>query len=112
MLSKIRSCGLMGIDGYIVEVETDIGNGIPGFEIVGLADVAVKESKERVKAAIRNSSFDFPVRRITVNLAPASKKKEGSSFDRSGITRGPTGLKQDTFQRQDTVLPLRQKEAT
>lgn len=81
MLSKIKSCGLMGIDGYIVEVETDISNGIPGFEIVGLADVAVKESKERVKAAIKNTGFEFPTRRITVNMAPANQKKEGSSFD-------------------------------
>jgi len=81
MLSKIKSCGLIGIDGYIVEVETDISNGIPAFEIVGLGDVAVKESKERVRAAIKNIGFEFPVRRITVNLAPASQKKEGSAFD-------------------------------
>jgi magnesium chelatase family protein len=81
MLSKIKSCGLIGIDGYIVEVETDISNGIPAFEIVGLGDAAVKESKERVRAAIKNTGFKFPTRRITVNLAPAGLKKEGSSFD-------------------------------
>jgi magnesium chelatase family protein len=81
MLSKIKSCGLMGINGYIIEVETDISNGIPAFEIVGLADVAVKESKERVRSAIKNSGFDFPLRRITLNLAPANIKKEGSAFD-------------------------------
>jgi len=81
MLSKINSCGLLGIDGYVIEVETDISNGIPTFEIVGLADTAVRESKERVRAAVRNSGLEFPVRRITVNLAPASTRKEGSAFD-------------------------------
>jgi len=81
MLSKMKSCGLVGIDGYIIEVETDISNGIPAFDIVGLADIAVKESKERVRSAIKNSELEFPVRRITINLAPANIKKEGSSFD-------------------------------
>jgi magnesium chelatase family protein len=81
MLSKIKSCGLIGIDGYVVEVETDISSGIPVFDIVGLADVAVKESKERVRSAIKNSGLEFPVRRITVNMAPANQKKEGSAFD-------------------------------
>mgnify|MGYP000114658339 CR=1 FL=1 len=81
MLSKIKSCGLLGINGYVVEVETDISNGIPAFEIVGLGDAAVKESKERVRAAIRNSGLEFPIKRITINLAPANLRKEGSSFD-------------------------------
>ncbi len=81
MLSKVKSCGLLGINGYVVEVETDISNGIPAFEIVGLGDAAVKESKERVRAAIRNSGLDFPTKRITINLAPANLRKEGSSFD-------------------------------
>lgn len=81
MLSKINSMGLMGIDGYLVIVETDISNGIPSFDMVGLGDTAVKESKERVRAAIRNAGLEFPVKRITVNLAPADKKKEGSAFD-------------------------------
>lgn len=81
MLSKVKSCALMGIDGYVVDVETDISSSIPAFEIVGLGDAAVKESKERVKAALKNTGLDFPVRRITVNLAPASMKKEGSAFD-------------------------------
>jgi len=73
----------MGIDGYIVEVETDISSGIPAFEIVGLGDTAVRESKERVKAAIKNTGFEFPTRKITINLAPANLKKEGSAFDLS-----------------------------
>jgi magnesium chelatase family protein len=83
MLSKNKSCSLIGIDGFIVEVETDISSGIPAFDIVGLGDVAVKESKERVRSAIRNSGLEFPLRRITVNLAPAHLKKEGSAFDLS-----------------------------
>jgi magnesium chelatase family protein len=87
MLSKIKSCALVGIDGYVVEVETDISSGIPAFEIVGLGDAAVKESKERVRAAIKNTGMEFPVRKITVNLAPANQKKEGSVFD-LGIALG------------------------
>ena len=81
MLSKIKSAGLLGIDGYVVEVETDISNGIPAFDIVGLGDAAVKESKERVRAAIKNTGLEFPTRRITINLSPANIKKEGSSYD-------------------------------
>lgn len=81
MLSKVKSFGLMGIDGYVVIVETDISNGIPSFDMVGLGDTAVKESKERVRSAIKNAGLEFPIKRITVNLAPADKKKEGSAFD-------------------------------
>ena len=81
MLSKVVSCSLKGIDGYIVDVEVDISQGLPAFDIVGLPDSAVKESKERVRTAIKNSGFEFPVKRITVNLAPADIKKEGPSFD-------------------------------
>ena len=81
MLSKVKSFGLMGIDGYVVVVETDISNGIPSFDMVGLGDTAVKESKERVRSAIKNAGLEFPIKRITVNLAPADKKKEGSAFD-------------------------------
>ncbi len=67
MLSKIKSLGLMGIDGYVVLVETDISNGLPSFDMVGLGDTAVKESKERVRAAIKNAGFKFHINRITVN---------------------------------------------
>ena len=81
MFSKLKSCGLLGIDGFVVEVEADISNGIPAFEIVGLADTAIRESKERVRSAIKNAGLEFPVRRITMNLAPANLKKVGSSFD-------------------------------
>jgi magnesium chelatase family protein len=81
MLTKVKSCGLIGIDGYVIDVETDISNGMVIFDIVGLADVAVKESKERVRSAIKNNNFEFPLRRITINLAPANLKKEGSALD-------------------------------
>ncbi|OUQ60085.1 magnesium chelatase [Tyzzerella sp. An114] len=81
MLSKIISCALFGIDGNRIDVEVDISNGMPAFDIVGLPDSAVKESKERVKTAIKNSNISFPVKRITVNLAPADIRKEGPSFD-------------------------------
>jgi len=81
MLAKVRSFSLFGITGHDIEIEVDISNGIPAFDIVGLADTAVKESKERVRSAIRNNGFEFPIMRVTVNLAPAFVKKEGSSFD-------------------------------
>ena len=81
MIAKVKSCGLLGIDGYIVEVETDISNGMPAFEVVGLPDAAVKESRERVRSAMKNSSLEFPQRRITVNLAPANIRKEGPFYD-------------------------------
>jgi magnesium chelatase family protein len=81
MISKAKSSALLGIDAYIVDVEVDIAPGLPMFSTVGLPDTAVKESKDRVKAAVKNSGFSFPSRRITVNLAPAYIKKEGSAFD-------------------------------
>ena len=77
MLSKIRSFGLQGIKGYEVSLEIDINNGLPGFEIVGLPDAAIKESRERVRSAIKNSGFMFTPKKITVNFAPADTKKEG-----------------------------------
>lgn len=81
MISVLNSTALCGIDGYIVDVETDISNGMPGFDIVGLPDAAVKESKERIRAAVKNSGLAFPSKHITVNLAPADIKKEGAHFD-------------------------------
>ncbi len=81
MLAKVKSTGLFGIKGYSIDVEVDISNGLPSFEIVGLADMAVKESRERVRSAIKNSGFEFPVRRITVNMAPGDTRKEGSAYD-------------------------------
>ena len=81
MLSHIYSCGLSGIDGFSVCVETDISNGLPSFDIVGLPDAAVKEAKERIRSAIKNTGFRFPAKHIVINLAPASKRKEGSGYD-------------------------------
>ncbi len=81
MLFKIASASLIGIDAYLVDVEVDISFGIPGFITVGLPDASVRESKERVKAAVKNCGYEFPPRKITINLAPADRRKEGSAFD-------------------------------
>ncbi|MBW2199934.1 MAG: YifB family Mg chelatase-like AAA ATPase [Deltaproteobacteria bacterium] len=81
MLAKILSSAVIGIDAYLVEVEVDITHGLPTFTTVGLPEASVKESKERVKSAINNSGYSFPADRITVNLAPANIKKEGTGFD-------------------------------
>jgi len=81
LLAKVLSSAVLGIDAYLVEVEVDIASGLPTFTTVGLPEAAVKESKERVKSAITNSGYEFPVDRITVNLAPADIKKEGTGFD-------------------------------
>lgn len=81
MLSIVKSMGLHGLDGYLIEVQIDVSSGLPAWEVVGLPDVSVKEAKERVKAAIKNSEIEFPSRKILVNLAPANTKKEGSLFD-------------------------------
>ena len=81
MLAKILSYGLTGINGYPVEIQLDINAGLPGYDVVGLADTAIKESKSRVKAAIKNSSFNYPINKIIINLAPADTKKEGSMYD-------------------------------
>ncbi len=81
MYAKIRSLGLKGIGGYEVELEVYISSGLPRFDIVGLPDAAVKEASDRVRAAIKNNGFDFPVSRVTVNLAPADTKKAGTVYD-------------------------------
>lgn len=98
MLSIIKSMALHGLDGYLVDVQVDISNGLPYFEIVGLPDTSIRESKERVKSAIRNSGEEFPSRRIVVNLAPADTKKEGSCFDLSiaiGILKANQRIEKD-----------------
>ncbi len=81
MISIINSFGLNGIDGYIVTVEVDVGNGMPMFDIVGLPDVAVKESRQRVKSALKNTQINLPAKKYVVNLAPADMKKEGAVYD-------------------------------
>lgn len=81
MYSKVKTCVLQGLTGFAVDVETDLSNGLPTFQIVGLPDASIKESKERVRSAIVNSGYQFPLQRIIVNLAPADLKKEGSQLD-------------------------------
>ena len=81
MISKTYSFGLLGLEAYPVEIEIDVANGLPAVTLVGLADTATKESKERVRSAIKNSGFQWPSQRITVNLAPSDIKKEGACFD-------------------------------
>ncbi|MEA4853579.1 MAG: YifB family Mg chelatase-like AAA ATPase [Christensenella sp.] len=81
MLAKVLSFGLSGMEGFPVLVETDVYNGLPAYELVGLADTAIKESKERVRSAIKNSGFEYPAKRITINLAPADLRKEGPLYD-------------------------------
>jgi magnesium chelatase family protein len=77
MLSKVLSFGLLGIEAYPVEIEVDVSRGLPAVTLVGLADTGVRESRERVKSAIKNSGFNWPSERITVSLAPSDIKKEG-----------------------------------
>ena len=81
MLAKVKSFGLNGIDGYLVDIEVDLNSGMPSYDTVGLPDTAVKEGKERIRSAIKNSGLQFPIIKITVNLAPADTKKEGSIYD-------------------------------
>ena len=81
MLAKTKSYALSGVEGYEVAIEVDLNAGLPAYDTVGLADTAIKESKERVRAAIKNSLLTYPIRKITINLAPADTKKEGSHFD-------------------------------
>lgn len=75
------TCGLNGIDAYIVDIEADVTKALPQYDVVGLADMAIKESKERVRSGIKNSGFEFPARKITINLAPAAVRKEGTHYD-------------------------------
>ncbi len=81
MFSKVNSIGLFGLNSYMLEIEADVSGGLPCFDVVGLPDTVVKESRDRVRAAIKNCGYKFPSGRITVNLAPADKKKEGTVYD-------------------------------
>lgn len=101
MLAKVLSFGFLGIEAYPIEIEVDVSRGLPIFTLVGLADTAIKESKERVKSAIKNSGFDWPGERITVSLAPSDLKKEGSSFDLAialGILSATEQLNSETIE--------------
>ena len=81
MLSKVFCFGILGLDAYPITIETDISPGLPNIIMVGLPDNAVKESRERIRAAIKNSGFEFPVQKITINLSPADTKKQGPCYD-------------------------------
>ena len=81
MVVQVKSIGLLGINSFNVTVETDISRGIPAFDIGGLPDASIKESRDRVRSAIKNCGFEFPTKRIVVNLAPADIKKYGSIYD-------------------------------
>ena len=99
MIAKAQSYALSGLEGVCVTVEADVSRGVPSYEIVGLPDAAVKESKERVRSALKNSALEFPAHKITVNLAPAYVRKEGSALDLPvaiSILLASGGLKADT----------------
>lgn len=81
MLAKIQSMGLAGLEANLIEIEVDIGGGLPQFSIVGLPDATVRESRDRVRSALKNTGFQFPAKKITVNLAPAGLKKEGAGLE-------------------------------
>ncbi len=109
MLASVRSCALRGIDGFEVQTEVDISSGMPTFSVVGLPDAEVKESKERVIAAIRNSGFDFPLKRITVNLSPAERRKSGTQFDlpiAAGILAASGALSKEAVAKLGSLLLL------
>ena len=81
MFSMVKSVGIFGMESYMIEAEADVSSGLPSFDVVGLPDTAVKESRDRVRAAVKNCGYKFPAGRITVNLAPADRRKEGAVYD-------------------------------
>ena len=106
MINKVKAGMILGIEGRIIDVEIDIGKGMPCFSIVGLAGTEVKESKERVRSAITNSGYDFPLKRIVVNLSPADLKKDGAYLDLAilmGIMRGKLKVS-DSFLEESPFL--------
>ena len=104
MIAKILSYALYGLSGVPVNVEVDVNNGLPAFDIVGLGDAAVKESKERVRSAVKNSGRNFPAKKITANFAPAFMKKSGSAFDLALAIGVLTATSQLVFTATDTVF--------
>ena len=97
-VARVAACALWGLESAMVTVETDVANGLPSFTVVGMPDAAVSEARERVRAAIRNSGFEFPLRRVVVNLAPAERRKEGTGFDLAialGVLRATGQLTRD-----------------
>ena len=105
MLSLLSAAALVGIDALKVEVETNVSGGLPSFTVVGLPDNAIRESRERILTAIKNSGFNLPPKKITVNLAPADVKKEGTAFDLS-IAVGLLGSLQEVEHKLEETLIL------
>src|SRR6187399_2401317 len=98
MLARVRSAALVGLDAHLIEVEVDISGGLPQFSVVGLPDATVRESRDRVRSALKNTGFSFPIKKITINLAPADLKKEGSGLDLAmaiGILVAEEGIPHD-----------------
>lgn len=109
MLAKVTSAALVGLDAHLVDVEVDISGGLPQFSVVGLPDATVRESRDRVRSALKNSGFHFPAKRITVNLAPAGIKKEGSGLDLAiavGILVAEEVIAQELLQRRVLIGEL------
>lgn len=109
MLAKVRTCAISGIEGFLVSTEVDISAGMPTLSVVGLPDTEIKESKDRVIAAVRNCGFDFPLKRITVNLSPAEVRKSGTQFDLPialGILAASEQLSPEAVRRLDDFLPV------
>lgn len=109
MLAKVTSAALVGLDAHLVDVEVDIAGGLPQFSVVGLPDATVKESRDRVRSALKNSGFHFPAKRITVNLAPAGIKKEGSGLDLAiavGILVAEEVISQEALSRRVLIGEL------
>ena len=104
MLSKSYSVGLLGIDGFTVTVEVDITGGLPAFDIVGLPDAAVKESKERIRSGIKNSGYVFPSKKLITNLAPANLRKEGPGYDLPMAVAVLSATEQIPKQNEETIF--------
>src|SRR5438309_3058918 len=114
-VARVTACALWGLETALVTVEVDVANGLPAFVVVGLPDAAVQEARERVRAAVRNSGYEFPLRRVTVNLAPAERRKEGTGFDLAialGILRASGQLQSDLGVLCFGELALRSEEHT
>jgi magnesium chelatase family protein len=103
VLANVLSAAIVGVEAHLVDVEVDISAGLPQFSIVGLPDATVRESRDRVRAALKNSGFHFPVKKITVNLAPANIKKEGAGLDFGGGGRHPRQRSQESCVCRGTV---------
>src|SRR5512142_2555433 len=109
MLAKVLSAALVGLDAHLIDVEVDIAGGLPQFSVVGLPDATVRESRDRVRSALKNTGFHFPAKKITVNLAPADIKKEGAGLDLAiaiGILVAEEVISSDSLDRRVLVGEL------